>query len=549
MANVPQLFGAPAPQDTGGAVSSLMSAQMRGAEMSVQAAQQAVAQTAQALQFGLQLRARKDEQLREIEANSTLEKARQAAADERARLEREQQDRHFRASQRLQREGLRRDTAYKARSLNLDARQLDAQIGHQDRMYGLGREQFEEQKKGWQLDREATALKLREERQKFEDAERAKRYQGMAFELFMQNGLRQLPDGTVESDPTAVNEMLQRFGSGPRPGDVLGAAQAPDAGARVMSELERMAAPLNERAMRRTDQATDMLRASAAGGGGDGVQVQGAPMFALTPAAISALSKSYGAPHGALDSLGSEVQIPGRQVYWDYQNKRLVNSSLSEMDRAEMERFIASNRDLEAAFVGGAAAGFDGPQKQLDIGRSLIGGAGAQGGGWQFQPQVAERQQPAAPPSGQQTQAPAQPQGSAAERYFSRVGAPAPAEQPPGSPSSFMAVKQPVRGGRYGGSKDTVPARNTGRVAAPARAQGAAKPAPPSGVGDSAQRRDAALAKLSETINPATAPTIENAINLAVRRGEIARAKEIAGLALEAGRIWRSKYDEIMRLE
>lgn len=436
---VPKIFGAPNPQDTGGAMSSLIGAQSQAAGMQLSAIQNAVAQAVQGLQFGAQIRQRKDEQLREIEAQNNLERMRQTFQGDQNRLTREQDERQFQANQRLQRRQLGADIAYKGRALNMQRIGLDADIANQERNYGLNvqgldlqRQEFQsgERVRTQQLEIQAQQLAEARKNQRLKD--QSERYKEWAFQLLQQGGLNQMPDGTVEFDPSAADALIQRFRVGPRPGDVLDAANAPGAGFGVAQAFEEINQPMNQRAMKRTDQNIDLMSAAARSGGGPGFQLQGEPVFQVGPQALASLDKVFGLEPTLKSNLASAAERGG--VFWDARNRRLIGGAIPEEGRAQIERFIQSNPQLEQAFTGSAAAPFESPQNQLNVGGDLVGALGAQSAG----PGAASAPPPPPPPPGPQGQAqgeqPAQAPQLPAVSYWSRVGAQGqPAEAPPGA--------------------------------------------------------------------------------------------------------------------
>jgi hypothetical protein len=517
---VPKIFGAPNPQDTGGAMSSLISAQSQAAGMQLSAIQNAVSQAVQGLQFGAQIRQRKDEQLREIEAQNNLERMRQTFQGDQNRLMREQDERQFKANQRLQWRQLNSENAYRVRDLGMRRLGLDAGIANQERGYGLDVQELNlrkaeaasnERVRAGQLEVQAQQLAEARKNQKLKD--QSERYKEWAFQLLQQGGLKQMPDGTVEFDPNAADSLIQRFRSGPRPGDVLEAANAPGAGFGVAQAFEEINQPMNQRASRRVDQDIDATAAAARGGGGDTpLPMAQGPKYVDGDAMAKAIESIPGLSQAG--GLGSVVRMADAgKILVDTSTGKLmavgVNDPLVLQELETLSVRFAQNPTAVFALIGEAAHPGIGPNKGFDAGRVLYG---AQGGQPQFTDPGGGMATPPPPPGPQgqvQGQAQGQVQGEQPapavqlpeDRFWSDAGVTGPpAETPPGTPppaapprrpqsqfAGLPAGRQQMRAAEGAsaprGGMQRAPEQMRRGAAAPSRAT-AAQARPSSGLGD-----------------------------------------------------------------
>lgn len=277
---IPQLIGAPAPQDVGGAVYGSVKAAGDAAQMQTQAAQQGAALILNSLQSALELRARRDEAKREREAREKLQtmsdtaaSERQAASDRAAKERQEASDRAALEREQLSERGATRRARMQERGANVRAvREMRQSEAHFQTTSQMERQRLDLASAASTREQEELALHLAEGKRKQDlyDAQQA--------------ALAAVPRALIEApwevDPTTgaktlnfqkALQVLQQF-QGPQAQGMQGpatpqeeAAQRPEATPAFIEALQGALKPGNEAGI---DSAR--VRATGAGRGSGG---------------------------------------------------------------------------------------------------------------------------------------------------------------------------------------------------------------------------------------------------------------------------------------
>lgn len=378
----PQLFGAPAPSDPGGAFSASVSSAQQTAQTQVAATQAAVSQVLQSLQFALTVKERRTQQAREIEAANTLENLRQNRADERSRAE---------SAAAYQREVLQQ------RGMNF----RDARKARQDReQFAL---EYNQRERRLQVDSAESQARLKEMRQNAA----AKRANAMAdfgrsmlstalamrpYEPGLVPGTLQVrqdflsaggPIGGQNPSLGGQASMLQKAGQAL--GGPMGAGMQ-NTGQMMQGGMAALGDELQKNVKGQNEIATDSARFG-------GQQPQPIPIQGVLPIpgnALQTVTEKLGMPPGVGQALGIGMGA-GPAVVFNPQTRvlEIMGGTTPQAQKAldDLNLRAKSNPDVYALLLGSAANPLLPQNEILERGRRMLAGSpealttGPQGGG------------------------------------------------------------------------------------------------------------------------------------------------------------------------